>query len=168
MTLALGFSLILSLLMVLVMVLDIRHYLIPNTLNLALAALYALAAYFLGLPYGMALATAAIALFFGLGIFTFGLMGGGDVKLLVVLLLWTGWTATSAQFLMLTAAFGGILVVVVLLARAVTYAVVRPQSDRNLPRILTRKQPVPYGVAIAGAFLFLLQQGSITGLPAPF
>jgi prepilin peptidase CpaA len=101
----------------------------------------------------------------GLGLFTLGLMGGGDIKLLVVLTLWTGWTAATAQFIFLTAIFGGLLVVVVLLMRAVLpplWLKLRPKH--NLPRLLTRKQPVPYGIAIAAAFAWLMWTGGITGL----
>ena len=151
--------------MVAVMLLDITRYIIPNLLNLGILVLYIAAAYMLGLPFGWALLAAGVTLLFGLGLFALGLMGGGDIKLLVVLMLWTGWSIVSLQFVMMTAVFGGVLVVVVLLMRATLPPLF---SAGKLPRILTRKEPVPYGVAIAGAFLFLLSQGMIAGVPSPF
>lgn len=156
---------LLALAMLVVIVLDVTRYIIPNWLNLAIMGLYIVAAYTLGLPWGMALIAAGIALFIGLGMFTLGLMGGGDVKLLVALMLWTGWTVISAQFMVYTAVFGGLLVIVVLLLRAVVPGFFKAGK---LPRIFTRKEPVPYGVAIAGAFLFLLWRGSVPGLPKIF
>ena len=148
-----------------VMVLDITRYVIPNLLNLAILLLYVIAAYFLGLPYEWAFLAAGIALIVGLGMFSLGLMGGGDIKLLVVLMLWTGWSSVSFQFLIYTAVLGGLLAVVVLLLRAIAPQVM---NAGRLPRILRHKEPVPYGVAIAGAFLFLLWNGAIMGLPKPF
>ena len=67
-----------------------------------------------------------------------------------------------------TALIGGLLVMVIGLALMVAYAVRPPTEEKPLPRILTRKQPVPYGVAIALAFLILQFQGLVAGLPAPF
>lgn len=168
MAIALIFSWILLIAMLVVIVSDITRYIIPNSLNGALLLVYAFAAYMLGLPFEMALLAAGLALLVGLGIFTLGLMGGGDVKLLVVLLLWTGWSIASVQFLVWTAAIGGVLAILVLILRAAIYAVYTPSDKRNLPRILTRKQPIPYGIAIAGAFILMLGNGGIAGLPSPF
>ncbi len=140
----------------LVILFDITRYVIPNTLNLALLALYPIAVYLLGLDWVMALAAAGIVLFIGLIIFSLGIMGGGDVKLLVVLTLWIGWSPTVFQFFVMTAIFGGALVVVVLLARFLLAPVwQRLSRKKNLPRILQAKQPVPYGIAIALAFLMV-------------
>jgi prepilin peptidase CpaA len=160
------FSLILLGLMVLVVVMDVRYYIIPNVVNAALLLLYIPAAWLLELDWQMALLAAGLTLLVGMGVFTLGLMGGGDVKLLVAAMLWTGWSATSAQFLIGTAFLGGVLVILVGLLRAIAYAVRSPTEERPLPRILTRKQPVPYGVAIACAFAVLVAVGRIQGLPA--
>lgn len=149
-----------------VVVSDASHYIISNLLNAVLLVIYVVAAFLLPLsPWLPAVGAAALVLAVGLGLFTLGLMGGGDIKLLVVLTLWTGWTAATAQFIFLTAIFGGLLVVVVLLMRAVLpplWLKLRPKH--NLPRLLTRKQPVPYGIAIAAAFAWLMWTGGIAGL----
>lgn len=164
MTISLAIPTILAIAMLAVIVLDISRYIIPNALNLAILLLYVVAAYMLGLPWGFSLIAAGIALFAGLAMFSLGLMGGGDVKLLVVLMLWTGWTAATPQFIVLTAVLGGLLVVVVLILRMIA----PPFFKARLPRVLTRKEPVPYGVAIAGAFLYMLMTGGVPGLARPF
>lgn len=156
------FTLALSIAMVTAIVLDTTRYIIPNTLNLAVLGLYPFAAFILGLDWAMALIPALIVLTVGLGIFALGLMGGGDVKLIAVLTLWCGWSAATPQFLMLTTIFGGALVILVLLLRWILpplWPVARP-----LPRLLTAKQPVPYGIAVAAAFLMILWGDQVPGL----
>ena len=149
-----------------VVVSDASHYIISNLLNGVLLAIYIAALLLLPLtPWLPAIGAAVLVLAVGLGLFTLGLMGGGDIKLLVVLTLWTGWSAATPQFIFLTAIFGGLLVVLVLLMRALlppVWLVLCPKH--NLPRLLTRKQPVPYGIAIAAAFTWLLWTGGIVGL----
>ena len=149
-----------------VVVSDASQYIISNLLNAVLLAIYIAALVLLPLtPWLPALGAAALVLAVGLGLFTLGLMGGGDIKLLVVLSLWTGWSKMTPQFIFLTAVFGGVLVFLVLLMRLVLpplWLKLRPKH--NLPRLLTRKQPVPYGIAIAAAFAWLLWTGGIAGL----
>lgn len=147
--------------MVAVMIIDATRYIIPNALNLFLLGLYPFAAYLLGLDWPMALLAAGIALLIGMGIFALGFMGGGDIKLLVVLVLFTGWHISTAHFLFLTGVCGGVLVLVVMLARFLLPPLFR---GRELPRLLTRKQPVPYGIAIAAGFLVVLWSGQIPGI----
>jgi prepilin peptidase CpaA len=155
------FALVLSLAMVVVIVRDAVHYVIPNTLNLAILGLYTFAAYLLHLDWPMALVAAAIVLVIGFGIFSLGLMGGGDIKLLVVLSLWTGWGMPTIMFIMYTAILGGLLVILVLLMR---FLLPPLWKGRNLPRLLIAKQAVPYGIAIAASFLLMLWFGAVPGL----
>jgi prepilin peptidase CpaA len=144
---------------------DAWRYLIPNTLNALIIMLFALAALLLPVAPLPALGAAVIVLIIGLGLFTLGLMGGGDIKLLVALSLWTGWGIATLQFIFLTAVFGGALVFAVLLLRVVIPPLLkRNHPDRTLPRLLTKKQPVPYGIAIAAAFAWLLWTGNVVGL----
>jgi len=147
-----GFALALMACMLVVILSDVMYYIIPNWLNLAVVALFFLAWPLLGITPWLGLATAALALAVGLGIFALGLMGGGDVKLLVACCLWTGWTMKTVTFLMLTTLVGGALVVVILLARLLIAPLWINYVRPTLPRLLTRKQPVPYGIAIAVAF----------------
>ena len=69
-----------------VVVSDVVHYIIPNTLNALIIVLYVAAAMLLPIPaWLLAIGAAALMLAVGLGMFTLGLMGGGDIKLLVAL-----------------------------------------------------------------------------------
>ena len=156
----------LSVCMLWVVVSDASRYIIPNSLNLILLGLYILALIFLPMaPPLPALGAAAIILVIGLGLFSLGLMGGGDIKLLVVLSLWTGWGIATLQFIFLTAISGGLLVFVILPARVLLPSVwLKLRPGKPLPRLLTKKQPVPYGIAIAIAFVWLLWTDSIVGL----
>jgi prepilin peptidase CpaA len=155
----------LSLLMLAVIVQDAVSYTISNHLNLALLVLYGLAAAFLPVHALMALAAAAIVLAVGMGIFALGVMGGGDIKLLAVLTLWVGWGMPCMQFLFLTALMGGVLAIVLLTLRFVfTPVLTRASPTRSVPRILTRGQPMPYGIAIAIAFLQVLWTNGVPGL----
>lgn len=162
------FTAALGLCMLAVIAFDAARYIIPNNLNLAIGMLYLVAVFLLPLaPVGVAMAAGAAVLVLGVGLalFALGLMGGGDIKLLAVLTLWTGWGMPTINFLILTALFGGLLVVVVLLARFIFPPLLfRLRPAMVLPRLLTRKQPVPYGLAIAGAFSYLLATHGVPGL----
>lgn len=152
-----GFTYALTLAMLAVIYLDITRYLIPNSLNAAILVMFVGAAFFLPFSW-LALVAASIILVVGLGFFALGLMGGGDIKLLTVLALWTGWGIVTLQFILLTALVGGVLVLFTFAARAVAPIF---WKRTPLPRFLTWKQPVPYGIAIAGAFLLLLWSNHI-------
>ena len=156
------FTLALTLCLAWVILSDGARYVISNNVNLTILLLYGVAIFFLPTAPLSALATAGIVLAAGLAFFALGLMGGGDIKLLVVLSLWTGWSMVTVNFLFLTAIFGGVLVLVVLLLRFLLpplYFNARP--NKPAPRLFTRQQPVPYGIAIAAAFLWLLWQDGI-------
>jgi prepilin peptidase CpaA len=159
-----GFTLALAVAMVLVIVSDAVRYTIPNWLNAAILGLYVVSIFVLPTNVLWAVAAAGIVLAVGLGLFALGLMGGGDVKLLAVLTLWTGWGMPAVQFMFLTAVAGGVLVVIVLLLRVIAAQGFRNNPTRVMPRLLTPKQPVPYGLAIAAAFLWLLVIGGVPAL----
>ena len=164
-TIPLGFMLALSLCMVWVVISDVSRYIISNNLNLTLLILYGVAIFLLPVEPLWALLGVGIVLAVGLCIFALGLMGGGDVKLLAVLTLWVGWGTQILALIFLTGVVGGLLVVLVLFLRAVLpplFFKIRP--TKPIPRILTRKEPIPYGLAIAFAFLLLMWAGGIPAL----
>jgi prepilin peptidase CpaA len=92
-------------------------------------------------------------------------MGAGDVKLLTACALYTG-EGGMLDFIVYVAVFGGIGSVLLLVLRAFTpYAFLKAGlGAEKIPRVLTDKEPVPYGVAIALAFLIMLWGGHMPGL----
>ena len=133
---------------------DLRRLTIPNAVVMALCALWPV--YFAAAPSstiagGLGAAACAAAVFVaGALLFSRGLVGGGDVKLLTAATLWAGSGMTPA-LLSLTALLGGALALLRLSAiglRAVLAPTLGAASTRP-----ARAAPVPYGVAIAGAAL---------------
>lgn len=138
-----------------VMAYDASKFIIPNWLVGSLLLVYpiALVAANFGVDWKMDLLGMLITFAIGYFIFALRLMGGGDVKLIIVLALWVGWEKL-AMFGFNFAVLGGVLSIFILIARKIIPHVI---SDKGkLPRILRNKEPVPYGLAIAGAFLMML------------
>lgn len=163
-------ALCLTALMILVMVLDLRTYIIPNWLNAIVLCLFVVAA--LMAPKGVDWLHAGMALgvvfLVGLAMFSFRLMGGGDIKLLCALAPWCGWGDALVQMVFYVAVFGGILSVILYVARLIYpwfIQFVRPLQTRPAPRVLSPGEPVPYGIAIALGFLVLLWMGKIPLAP---
>ena len=135
----------LGILLIAAAITDLRARIISNRLNLGVAALAPLWWIACGLPLwpGMAVQLLVGLLVFVLfaALFAFGMMGGGDVKLLGALALWFPWQAVLT-LLTLMAILGGAVAIV-----TVIHHPLRPQQG----------QPeIPYGVAISIAALWLL------------
>jgi prepilin peptidase CpaA len=132
---------------------DLRRLVIPNAVVSALCVLWPLqlaAAPTISLS-GSAIAALCAASVFAVGalLFSRGLMGGGDVKLLTAATLWAGPGSTPA-LLIVTAILGGILTLA-LLSPLVLRAVFAPAAAASA----AKRMPVPYGVAIAAAALIV-------------
>ena len=128
---------------------------IPNWLTLLIAALFLPMALLTGMPWDMIgiHALVGIAMFFaGFVMFSLGLFGGGDAKLLAAAGLWFGWP-DLVPFLVMTAFAGGALAVCVGLWSAINVA--SEIKDGSIFRHLGSIRPnVPYGYAFAiGAIL---------------
>ena len=134
---------------------DLRRLTIPNAVVMALCALWPVhlaAAPSSTIAGGLgAAACAAAAAVAGAQLFSRGLGGGGDVKLLTAATLWAGSGMTPA-LLALTALLGGALALLRLSAIGLR-AVLAPTLGTASTRRPARAAPVPYGVAIAGAAL---------------
>ena len=135
----------LGILLIAAAITDLRARIISNRLNLGVAALAPLWWIACGLPLwpGMAVQLLVGLLVFVLfaALFAFGMMGGGDVKLLGALALWFPWQAVLT-LLTLMAILGGAVTIVTVIHHH-----------------LRRKQgqpEIPYGVAISIAALWLL------------
>jgi prepilin peptidase CpaA len=128
---------------------------IPNWLTAGAAVLFVPMAAMTGMPLGeLALHIATgIGLFAaGFALFSLGLFGGGDAKLLAVAGLWFGWPQ-SLPFLVLTVLVGGILAFCVGLWSAIMMSS-ELHGESWLKRFASIKPNVPYGYAFAiGAIL---------------
>ena len=141
---------------------DFRRLVIPNAVTLALCLLWPLhlaTAPGLGWAAGASAAGCAAAVFLaGALLFSRGLIGGGDVKLLAVATLWAG-PADTLTLLVLTGLLGGLLCVFVLtpLGQIATAASGQAVLDRTGGGAADDKRPVvvPYGAAIAAAALIV-------------
>lgn len=156
---------------------DISRYRIPNTVVYAIVAAFAVGAAF-NLPWpaiGWSVLAGVGMFLLGAGLFALGLFGGGDVKLIAAMALWTGLTDLPRFLLVMTAA-GGLLGIVWMVKRRrqqpalVSSAVssddapsseAAPSDGSSGPKISNR---IPYGVAIAVAGLDFF----ITSVHSPF
>ena len=132
---------------------DFRRLVIPNGVVVGLCVLWPC---YLATSPGGNPTNAMIALGCGLAVFlagavlfSRGLIGGGDVKLLTAATLWAGPGSTPA-LLIVTAVLGGILTLALLSPLALR-AVFAPAAAADA----AKRMPVPYGVAIAGASLIV-------------
>ena len=141
---------LLMLLLATAAVTDIRSRIIPNWLNAAVALL--------AVPWWFAMGWGGTDILIQIGLalgvlvvfaacFALGMMGGGDVKLLVALALWLPFVQ-MANLLVWMALGGGVLTVVMMIVHRL----------RNAPD----RVEVPYGVAIVGAALLIVANDILT------
>lgn len=134
---------------------DLAKMEIPNWLTLGLAVGFFPLALSAGLPLSVLTAhalcaTAALALVFVC--FALDWMGGGDAKLIAAVALWLGPSAEFASFLLLSSVLGGILTLVLILARLC----LKPTTGMaSLDRLLDPESGIPYGVALGTAGLLV-------------
>jgi len=139
---------------------DFRRLIIPNGLVLGLCVLWPLhvaTAPMLTLSAaGLATLCAAAVFIGGALLFSRGLLGGGDVKLLAVATLWAGPAATL-PLLVLTGLLGGLLCLLVLtpVGALITAARSTLRDPPRAPESGANPVVVPYGVAIAAAALIV-------------
>ena len=128
---------------------------IPNWLTLLIAVLFFPMALLTGMSWaaiGLHLVVGVAMFFSGFILFSFGLFGGGDAKLLAAAGLWLGWPHLM-PFLVMTAFAGGVLAFCV-----GVWAMISQESEIRDGSIFRRlgsiKPNVPYGYAFAiGAIL---------------
>jgi prepilin peptidase CpaA len=145
-------------LMIAAAIIDFRRLVIPNPLIGGLCVLWLLdlETTSRATPAAAVAAIAcAMAVFLvGAVMFSRGLIGGGDVKLLAVAALWAGADAFP-PLLLLTALIGGLLALLFLtpLGARITAARRGDPAPGGSRELRTDRPPVPYGVAIAAAAL---------------
>jgi len=135
---------------------DIFTMTIPNKITLVLLASYAILAPLAGLGLETILwsiGLAFVVLVVGFGLFSLGVMGGGDAKLLAASTLWFG-TALAGKYILYASLLGGVLTIAILLMRSSML----PRSLLKIDwvmRIYDKKQGVPYGAALGPAALIV-------------
>lgn len=143
------------LLLLYVATIDVATRLISNEICLALALLGIAGQLDSPMQLVESLIAAAILFLLLLVIYQRGLIGGGDVKLLVALAI--GLPLTSViQLLTITALAGGVVALVHLMMRFLPYPRPAPAGSSLVRRVYAierwrhlRHAPLPYGVAIA-------------------
>lgn len=144
---------------------DLLTMTIPNRLNLALLAAFAVAAPFAGLGWsdiGLHLAAGATVLVLGFGCFALGWVGGGDAKFAAVAALWLGFPQ-ALFFVAYGAVIGGALTLVLLSFRSGLLPAFALRQAWIM-RLHDPKVGVPYGIALAAAGLLVYPQTVWMGL----
>ncbi len=141
---------------------DATRFVIPNTVSIAILAVFVAAVIASPLEFRWIDQLGAFALVFGVGwaLFAFGLVGGGDVKLMAAIAPWCGLTALPTE-LAYVALSGGVLALTLLGLRSLLpkiMAAAQPANAVGLPRVLTAGEPMPYGVAIAFGTILAIQE----------
>jgi len=144
---------------------DLLFMKISNIACLFLAAGFVILAPLAGLSFQsvlLHLAAGAVVILVCFSLFTINAMGGGDAKLISATALWTGFSASLAQYFLISAIAGGILTVLILLLRKLV--------NRNkithiafLYRLTDPAKGIPYGIALAIAGLWIYPQLAIAG-----
>jgi len=128
---------------------------IPNWLTLAIAILFFPLALATGMPWdviSMHVLVGVVFFVMGFALFSFGVFGGGDAKLLAAAGLWFG-TAQVAPFLFFTVFAGGILALLVGIWSMISMDW-EIHEVKWTTRLRTLRPNVPYGYAFAiGAIL---------------
>ena len=146
---------------------DLASFTIPNFLQVALLAGFAVLAVALHLgasAIGLHLLAGLIGLLLGLVLFALGYVGGGDAKLFAVVLLWLGLKDLMPYTLVATV-LGGVLTLGLLALRRLPLPAILARQAWIL-RLHDSKAGVPYGVALAAGVLVILPGTDIFRLAA--
>lgn len=133
---------------------DVRRYRIPNPLPIAAIALFAVAVAIRPPPdWPWHVATAAGVFAILLVPFALNRLGGGDLKLISALALWSGPQLVVSQVLVTAIAGGAFAALLLVLRRAHRSGGSAAEADTVPPHPLRDGAPIPYGVAIAIGWL---------------
>jgi prepilin peptidase CpaA len=152
-------------------VFDLWKFTIPNWISVSLLGLFVAAGVFLPMQINWLSHIGAMAavLLGTLVLYRFRLIGGGDLKLLVVVGLWAGLDGLPT-LLVMTAFAGGVLALGLIGLRRLLMSLMVLQTvpdcitKVSLPRLLLPGEPLPYGVAIAVGGILVARQLPHLGL----
>ena len=142
--------------MIFAMFFDVFTMTIPNKIVIALLLGFVACFPFVGmtletLAWHAGVASIVLAVSFVL--FSIGVMGGGDAKLATVASLWLGALPT-VEFLLIGSIMGGLLTLVIILARRAPLPSILSKTEWAL-RLHDTKNGVPYGAALGPAALLV-------------
>jgi prepilin peptidase CpaA len=146
---------------------DAASFTIPNFLNLALAAIFAVFAIAAGLApaaIGLHVLAGFLGLIVGFTLFGLGFIGGGDAKLFAAVLLWLG-LKDLLPYAVLASLFGGLLTLAILLLRQYPLPKFLSRQDW-IVKLHDARSGVPYGVALVAGAFFLLPSTEVFRLAA--
>ena len=131
---------------------DLLTMTIPNRLSVLLIASFLAIAPFSGLALSdivlhLGAGAAVFAVCFAL--FAFGIMGGGDAKILTASAIWFGLNESLFTYLIWVSIFGGLLSIVILVMRSQHNLILA--YGIPMPETMLHKKKVPYGIAIGAA-----------------
>ena len=127
---------------------DLARFTIPDVFAVTILVTGVAHAMVTGAPLALHLAAPVLTLAAGIVVFRAGVMGGGDVKLLVAVAGWTGLGGLASVMLAISVA-GGMLSVVL----AMAWGAAKMFASTPIPRVLQGGAPLPYAVAIAAGCL---------------
>ncbi|MCL6705976.1 prepilin peptidase [Pseudomonas sp. R2.Fl] len=141
---------------------DFLEMTVPNRIPAILAGAFFVIAPFVGLDwtgFGLHL-VAAFAVFSAcFALFAFGVMGGGDAKLLTAAALWFGLNTSLLAFVLYVAYLGGVLTVLILLVRSRANSVLA--MGLPIPNSIVMAKKIPYAIAIGAAGLLSFPQSPL-------
>ena len=119
-----------------------------------------MAGFFLTLPFtwgGFAwfaehLAVGGVFFAFGLAVWSLGLLGGGDAKLMAATGLWFGW-ADTLPYILYTSLFGAVIGLALLFSPKILPQAVLSSTVGT--RLFQGGKDMPYALALAGGALFV-------------
>ena len=129
---------------------DMLSMTIANRVSLLLVATFLIIAPLTGMTwsdYGWHLAAGIVVLSVTFTLFAIGGMGGGDAKLLAATALWMGFGQELMQYLVYSAALGGLLTMLILVYRRSPLSVYTGQNI-FLRNLADRDVGIPYGIAL--------------------
>jgi prepilin peptidase CpaA len=129
---------------------------IPNWMSIAIALLFPCAAIAAGLSWtqiALHLGVGLLIFLLGYLLFALNILGGGDVKVIAAVAVWTGGSALI-PFTYAMCIAGGALALILLGARKL--ATPGPNHPAYLNRLLDPSRGAPYAIAIAAGAYFSL------------
>ncbi len=154
-------KLVLIALVIIAMLSDLVQMRIPNVISVAIIFLFPVA--FLGgetpPPILDHVGAMLVVLVAGIILFAFKILGGGDVKFLSSLALWTGF-GLLPSFVVILSLVGGVQVVLILVLRKYSDAIEYLLANTKivLPEWFHREGGVPYGLSIGIAILIIFER----------